>query len=65
METTEQCHHLEEYGKGKQKILGSTLLMVVSIKAGSFCYGRGYVQLTWLSNYLLAKNKLGIDFVPS
>lgn len=26
-------------------------------------YGRGYVQLTWQENYILASNKLGVDFL--
>lgn len=64
-ETAKTMLPIEEYGKGKGKKYGKRYDIDGSIYNGldHIYYGRGYVQLTWLSNYVLAKNKLGIDFV--
>lgn len=64
-ETARTMLPIEEYGKGK----GRKYAQKVDIDGTPYkgldhiYYGRGYVQLTWLSNYVLAKNKLSIDFV--
>lgn len=64
-ETASTMLPIEEYGKGKGRKYGQHYDIDGSIYSGldHIYYGRGYVQLTWLSNYLLAKNKLGVDFV--
>lgn len=64
-ETARTMLPIEEYGKGKGRKYGQHYDIDGSVYKGlnHLYYGRGYVQLTWLSNYLLAKNKLGIDFV--
>lgn len=56
---------IEEYGKGKGRKYGSRIDINGSRYSNALpiYYGRGYVQLTWLTNYVKAKNKLGIDFV--
>lgn len=64
-ETATTMLPIEEYGKGKGRKYGQKYDMDGSIYKGldHIYYGRGYVQLTWLSNYAFARNKLGIDFV--
>ena len=64
-ETATTMLPIEEYGKGKGRKYGQKYDMDGSIYKGldHIYYGRGYVQLTWLSNYVFARNKLGIDFV--
>lgn len=64
-ETAHTMLPIEEYGKGKGRKYGQKYDMDGSIYKGldHIYYGRGYVQLTWISNYVFAKNKLGIDFV--
>lgn len=64
-ETAKTMLPIEEYGKGKGRKYGQHYDIDGSIYKGldHIYYGRGYVQLTWLSNYNLAKQKLGIDFV--
>lgn len=64
-ETARTMLPIEEYGKGKGRKYGQKYDIDGSIYKGldHIYYGRGYVQLTWLSNYNLAKQKLGIDFV--
>jgi len=47
---------IEEYGKGRGRAYGALVL-------GNVYYGRGYVQLTWLQNYKVMTEKLGIDLV--
>ena len=56
---------VEEMGKGKGRKYGSRIDIDGSIYHSSLpiYYGRGYVQLTWLRNYVLMKARLGIDFV--
>lgn len=64
-ETAKTMLPIEEYGKGKGRKYGQKYDIDGSIYKGldHIYYGRGYVQLTWLSNYNLAKSKLKIDFV--
>ncbi len=64
-ETASTMKPIEEYGKGKGRKYGQKIDIDGSPYKGldHIYYGRGYVQLTWLSNYVFAKNKLGIDFV--
>ena len=64
-ETAHTMLPIEEYGKGKGRKYGQKYDMDGSIYKGldHIYYGRGYVQLTWLSNYAFAKKKLNIDFV--
>lgn len=64
-ETAHTMLPIEEYGKGKGRKYGQKYDMDGSIYKGldHIYYGRGYVQITWISNYVFAKNKLGIDFV--
>lgn len=64
-ETATTMLPIEEYGKGKGRKYGQHYDMDGSIYKGldHIYYGRGYVQLTWLSNYVFARNKLGVDFV--
>lgn len=45
-ETARTMQPIEEYGKGHGKAYG-----VIDPKTGFAYYGRGYVQLTWASNY--------------
>lgn len=64
-ETDRKMLPIEEYGKGKGRKYGQKYDIDGSIYKGldHIYYGRGYVQLTWLSNYSLARKKLGYDFV--
>lgn len=64
-ETAHTMLPIEEYGKGKGRKYGQKYDMDGSIYKGldHIYYGRGYVQLTWLSNYAFAKKKLKIDLV--
>lgn len=56
---------VEEMGKGKGRRYGSR----IDIHGGRYSselpiyYGRGYVQLTWLTNYVFMRNRLKVDFV--
>lgn len=56
---------IEEYGEGRNKKYGR----YYDIDGTQYrnlhhvYYGRGYAQLTWLTNYKKAKDKLGVDFV--
>lgn len=64
-ETAATMLPIEEYGKGKGRKYGQKIDIDGSPYKGldHIYYGRGYVQLTWLSNYVFAKNKTGVDFV--
>lgn len=64
-ETATTFKPIEEYGKGKRKPYGQFFDVNGSKYTGltNLYYGRGFVQLTWLSNYVKAKKELGIDFV--
>lgn len=64
-ETAHTFKPVEEYGKGKGKLYGQYFDIDRSkyTNLNHLYYGRGFVQITWLSNYKKAKDKLGIDFV--
>ena len=64
-ETAATFRPLEEHGKGKGRKYGTNIDMNGTRYLGlnHIYYGRGYVQLTWLSNYLKMGNLLGIDLV--
>lgn len=56
---------IAEYGKGSERKYGKKVDIDGSAYEGldHIYYGRGYVQLTWLSNFAKARSKLGVDFV--
>lgn len=54
-ETAMTMQPIEEYGKGKGKPYGKR-----NSVTGKAYYGRGYVQLTWRSNYEKMDEKLGL-----
>lgn len=64
-ETASTFLPIEEYGKGQGKIYGQYFDIDRSKYSGlnHLYYGRGFVQITWLANYVRAKKELGIDFV--
>lgn len=55
-ETAATMQPIEEYGKGKGKDYG-----VPDKQTGQTYFGRGFVQLTWRSNYAKADAELGFD----
>src|SRR5687767_14241793 len=55
-ETAKTMLPIEEYGKGKGHPYGNPV-------KGKLYYGRGYVQLTWQSNYRRMGELLGVDLV--
>jgi predicted chitinase len=57
-ETARTFRPLEEYGKGKGRTYGKP-----DPQTGKTYYGRGFVQLTWKSNYRKYSEILGIDLV--
>lgn len=56
---------VEEMGKGRGRRYGGRVDYDGSQYSSSLpiYYGRGYVQLTWLKNYVFMRIKLGVDFV--
>ena len=54
-ETDKKMQPIDEYGKGKGKPYGKPT------KTGQTYYGRGFVQLTWERNYIVAGKALGFD----
>lgn len=67
-ETAATMRPLEEYGRGRNYDYGRMLDLgmgpgrrVAYTEPPFLYYGRGYVQLTWLSNYRAAGRKLGLD----
>lgn len=64
-ETASTMQPIAEYGKGKGRPYGKRF----DVHGGRYSdslpiyYGRGYVQLTWLTNYVFMKKRLGVDFV--
>ncbi len=56
---------VEEMGRGRGRKYGGRVDIDGSHYSNSLpiYFGRGYVQLTWLINYLRMKLKLGIDFI--
>jgi putative chitinase len=57
-ETAFTMQPIEEFGKGRGHPYGKP-----DPKTGQTYYGRGFVQLTWLSNYQKMGNLLGVDLV--
>jgi putative chitinase len=57
-ETAHTMQPIEEYGKGHGRKYGAP-----AGPYGHVYYGRGFVQLTWLSNYEKAEAELGIPLV--
>lgn len=55
-ETAGTMQPIREYGRGKGKLYGK-----VDAKTGQIYYGRGFVQLTWASNYKTMGTLLGVD----
>jgi hypothetical protein len=55
-ETAHTMQPIEEYGKGKGRPYG------VAVN-GQVYYGRGYVQLTWATNYARMAALTGVDLV--
>ena len=64
-ETAHTMKPIEEYGKGKGRKYGSNIDINGTRYTGlkHFYYGRGYVQLTWLTNYKNMGKVLGVDLV--
>ena len=64
-ETNQTFLPLREYGRGKGKPYGSNIDIDGSRYTGldHIYYGRGYIQLTWLTNYIKLGKLLGIDLV--
>lgn len=64
-ETAHTMQPIEEYGKGKGRKYGSKIDINGTHYSGleHIYYGRGYVQLTWLTNYKNMGKKLGVDLV--
>ena len=56
---------IEEYGKGRGRKYGQNIDIDGSRYKGlpHIYYGRGYVQLTWLTNYKRAGDKICMDLV--
>lgn len=59
-ETARTFKPLEEYGKGRGRTYGRPDPIT-----GKTYYGRGFVQLTWKSNYKRYSQILGVDLVNS
>ena len=64
-ETAETMLPIEEYGKGRGRKYGQNIDIDGSRYKGlpHIYYGRGYVQLTWLTNYKKAGDKICVDLV--
>jgi glycosyl hydrolase family 19 (putative chitinase) len=57
-ETDRTIQPIEEYGKGKGLEYGKA-----DPVTGQTYYGRGFVQLTWKSNYIAMGKKLNVDLL--
>ena len=57
-ETDQKIQPIEEYGKGKGRVYGKP-----DVITNQIYYGRGFVQLTWKSNYEKMSRIFGVDFV--
>lgn len=64
-ETARTMKPISEYGGGKGRPYGSRIDIDGSRYSSSLPIyaGKGYVQLTWLTNYVKMKKILGVDFV--
>lgn len=58
-ECANSWHPIEEYGKGSGRSYGE-LIDIPGTDVAQRFYGRGYVQLTWLGNYLKLGDALGM-----
>lgn len=56
-ETASTMQPIREYGRGKGRKYGRK-----DAKTGHAYYGRGFVQLTWATNYQRASKEIGADF---
>ena len=61
-ETDNTFQPIEEYGKGKGRDYGDAVEYIdkAGVKHSHVYYGRGYVQITWLANYLKLGEDLGL-----
>lgn len=59
-ETARTMQPIEEYGKGKGRSYGK-----IDPRTGYAYYGRGFVQLTWKTNYKKMGDLLGLDLVKN
>lgn len=59
-ETDRTMQPIREYGRGRGRKYGAK-----DPTTGQVYYGRGYVQLTWKSNYERVKAEYGADFVST
>lgn len=57
-ETAETMQPIREYGRGAGRPYG-----IRDQSTGHAYYGRGYVQLTWKSNYASLGKRIGVDLV--
>ncbi len=57
-ETDQKMRPIEEYGKGRGLAYGKP-----DEVTGKTYYGRGFVQLTWKSNYEKMGKRIGVDLV--
>lgn len=64
-ETAKTMQPIREYGKGRGRRYGTNIDIDGSRYQGllHIYYGRGYVQLTWLTNYKIMGKLLGVDLV--
>lgn len=64
-ETAHTMKPIREYGRGRGRRYGTNIDIDGSRYTGlnHIYYGRGYVQLTWLTNYARMKSLIGVDFV--
>ena len=64
-ETAATMLPIEEYGRGRGRKYGQNIDIDGSRYKGlpHIYYGRGYVQLTWLTNYKRAGDKICVDLV--
>jgi len=65
LETANTFKPIEEYGKGRGRRYGRRMDVDGSTYSNQLpiYYGRGLIQITWLTNYVLMKKILGVDFV--
>lgn len=64
-ETAHTLQPIREYGRGRGRKYGRMIDITGEVYKGlkHIYYGRGYVQLTWLTNYVKMRKALGVDFV--
>lgn len=64
-ETARTMQPIREYGRGRGRKYGRKIDITGKIYKflNHIYYGRGYVQLTWLTNYVKMRNYLDVDFV--